>query len=163
MTTPTGRIQTSDVNAEMGRPWNQAFSFNDPAVRALAQVLGDRAPISMASMRGRSSYTPMTLTGSGDYGTSTTWGGSETTVSCYPSVAVAGGAGPFTYEWVFVRGSFPMSGADTNRPRVYTSVKYRYYGDAELQVTVRDSRGNAVTIRGITVALEVWPEGEGPR
>lgn len=162
MTTPTGQIAASDINVELGRASNASFNLNDPVVRALAAAGGSGTRNEMNWLRGKSSYTPMTLTGHDDYATGTTYGGTATTVSCYPSVTVAGGAGPFTYSWIFVTGSFSMSGADTYRPRVYTSVKYSLYADAELQVTVTDSKGNSVTIRGIWVTFEVYQDGQEP-
>lgn len=52
MTTPTGFIQASDVNVELGRPWNQWFDMNEWAVRQLAGK--PSGVISFHDLRGKS-------------------------------------------------------------------------------------------------------------
>lgn len=52
MTTPTGFIQASDVNVELGRAWNAPFNLNDAAVRSLAGK--PSGAISFADLRGKS-------------------------------------------------------------------------------------------------------------
>jgi len=161
MTTPTGRIQASDVNAELGRAWNQRFEFNDAAVRNLAGR--PSGYVDMWNLRGKSSYVPMSLTGHGDYSSGQIYGNTSTTGSCYPTVGIGGGAGPFTYAWRIVSGGQSISGANTANPRVYASFKYSYSADAELEVTVTDSTGRTATIRGIWCTWEWYQEGQDPR
>lgn len=61
MALPTGTIAMSDVNVELGRPWNQAISLNDPQVRELAGR--PSGTISMADLRGKSSTEYLNLVG----------------------------------------------------------------------------------------------------
>lgn len=53
MTTPTGQITASDINAELGRASTASLDLNDSAVRALAGVAS--GTISYADLRGKSS------------------------------------------------------------------------------------------------------------
>lgn len=161
MTTPTGWIQTSDVNVEMGRAWNQAFSFNDPAVRALSQVPGDRAPISMANMRGRSNT--FTATARGDYSTGTSSG--TASAFCYPEAFPVGGSGNFSYQWTVLSGSGTISDATAKRPSVRQSIgKFGFIGSTMLRVVIRDNvSGWTVTIDNVSCDYEWYVEGQDPR
>src|SRR5437868_10402204 len=113
MTTPTGTIHMSDVSVELGRPWNQANNLSDPAVRALAGI--PAGPISFASLRGKSSYTPMTVAPNADYQSymSTESGG---TAAASPSVSVSGGSGGYSYSWSFVSNPSGCSMSASNWP-----------------------------------------------
>lgn len=53
MALPTGTISMSDVNVELGRPWNATISLGDAEVRSLAGR--PSGAISMADLRGKSS------------------------------------------------------------------------------------------------------------
>lgn len=163
MISPDGLLNMSTVNTEIGggRVWNSRISLGDSDVRNLAGR--PSGSVSMGDLRGKSSYIPMTLYGVSDYSSGQVYGNTSTTASCYPTVTVYNGIGPFTYSWAFVSGSLSMTGADTARPRIYNSFKYSFSAEVELQVTVRDSTGRTATIRGIYATFEWYPEGQDPR
>ena len=147
MTTPTGTIHMSDVSVELGRPWNQANNLNDPAVRSLAGVPG--GAISFNSLRGKSSYTPMTVTGNPDYRSyvSTTSGG---TASASPSVSVSGGSGGYSYSWSFVSNpsGCSMSAGASSCFVSRTFVKYSGGSwSATVQCVVTDNTGHSVAVQ----------------
>jgi len=56
MTTPTGQIRASDVNAELQRTGSQRINLNDTVVRTLAGVGGSGTTISLSTLRGKSSF-----------------------------------------------------------------------------------------------------------
>lgn len=102
MTIPaSGPISLTDVMNELrtsnaGRAY--PISLGDSDVRALAGL--PSGPISLGDLRGKSSYTPMTVTGHNADGTAFTTNGSGT-ASCSPSVTVTGGTDPKSYSWSF--------------------------------------------------------------
>lgn len=63
MTTPTGFIQASDINVELGRAWNAPFNLNNPEVRNLAGK--PSGAISFGDLRGKSNL--IREPASGDY------------------------------------------------------------------------------------------------
>lgn len=62
MTTPSGQIGLSDVNAELGYSPTALISMNDSAVRTLAGVGGSGTVISMNNLRGKSNRVAVNLT-----------------------------------------------------------------------------------------------------
>lgn len=66
MTTPTGTIGLSDVNAELGFSPTALITMNDAAVRTLAGVGGSGTVISMNDLRGKSARIVIPLTISAD-------------------------------------------------------------------------------------------------
>ena len=62
MTTPSGTIGLSDVNAELGYSPTALITMNDAAVRTLAGVGGAGTVISMNDLRGKSNRVSLALT-----------------------------------------------------------------------------------------------------
>ena len=62
MTTPSGTIGLSDVNAELDYSPTALISMNDTAVRGLAEVGGAGTVISMNNLRGKSNRVALALT-----------------------------------------------------------------------------------------------------
>lgn len=62
MTTPTGTIGLSDVNAELDYSPTALISMNDSAVRTLAEVGGAGTVISMNNLRGKSNRVALAVT-----------------------------------------------------------------------------------------------------
>lgn len=106
MTLPTtGPISLNNVSTEIGIGVGSRLDFNDGRVRALAGR--PSGAISMADLRGKSSYVPMTLvmhsneTGNTDpmewYPTSNP--GQSYFYNCGITAVVTNGVGPFTYQF----------------------------------------------------------------
>lgn len=159
MTLPaTGAISMSQLAVELGRAANAPTSLGDTAVRNLAGVAS--GPISLNSLHGKSSYTPMTVTPYPDDRSysSTTSGG---TAYAYPSVSVTGGTGGYTYSWSFTSNpsSAALSNATNSQCTVSkTYVKYSNGGfGAILQCVVQDNTGHSVTVSNISAAAD-WSD-----
>jgi hypothetical protein len=153
----TGNISLADVRNELrlvnvGRP--QIISLGDADVRALAGI--PSGPISLGSLRGKSSYTPMTVSSFNGSNAADTISGAGA-ATCYPSVSVAGGSGGFTYLWAFT--SNPGGSTLGNATSATCSVSHAYAQNeagsaaATLQCTVSDNTGHSVTKTGISAAL----------
>jgi len=148
MTTPAGTIHLSDVNVELGRPWNQTIQLSDSSVRSLAGVPG--GAISLNTLRGKSSYTPMTVMTYEDYQSymSTSSGG---TAAASPSVSVSGGSGGYSYSWSFVSNPSGCSMSAGNWPScsvMRTFVKYSGGSwSATVQCVVTDNTGHSVAVQ----------------
>jgi hypothetical protein len=123
MATPTGTISMSDVNLELSRAAGTTISLNDTIVRNLAGVAS--GTISMDNLRGKSAYTPMSLSYSGGIGEAF---GPCQTVSASATVSVANGIGPFTYVWTRTSGSTTptsrSSGSTSSRTDSMTASQY---------------------------------------
>jgi hypothetical protein len=148
MTLPTGSISLWEVNIELGRPGGQSISLNDSAVRALSGQPG--GAVDMYSLRGKSSYTPMTVTPISDYQSyySADSGG---TAAANPSVSVTGGSGGYSYSWSFVSNSsgLTMNGGNYNVCSVYKTYNRYSMGSwgATLQCVVTDNTGHSVAVQ----------------
>jgi len=159
MTTPTGTIRFSDINAELGRPWNQAINLNDPAVRALAGR--PNGAIDFGSLRGKSNYTPMSVTANEDYASysAATNGG---TAFARPSVSVSGGSGGYTYAWSFTSNPQNAALALANSAQCSVSRPFGKYSNgsfsATLQCVVQDNTGHVVTVSSIGCGAD-WDSG----
>jgi hypothetical protein len=123
MATPTGTISMSDVNLELSRAAGTTISLNDTIVRNLAGVAS--GTISMDNLRGKSAYTPMSLSYSGGIGEAF---GPCQTVSASATVSVANGVGPFSYVWTRTSGSTSptsaSSGSTSSRTHSLTASLY---------------------------------------
>ena len=158
MTTPTAQIQASDVNVEVGRAWNAAFNMGDSAVRNLAKV--PSGTISMADLRGKSSYTPMSATSTGIYYRDASATTTVQTYSATGSINLYGGVGPYSYQWAWQDAG---SGGLTlnNSTSAYCTVSYRVRegtASGTLQCTVRDSLGYTYTLYNIPVEFVIGRE-----
>jgi len=148
MTTPTGTIRMSDVNVELGRPSNQPIRLSDSAVRNLAGVPG--GTIRLSNLRGKSSYTPMTVTTYADYRSymSTSSGG---TASASPSVSVSGGSGGYSYSWSFISNPSGCSMSAGSAPSCSVKKNFvKYSGgswSATVQCVVTDNTGHSVAVQ----------------
>lgn len=161
MTLPaSGAISLTDVLNEL-KVTNSSralpISLGDSDVLALA---GKSAPpISLSDLYGKSSYVPMTVTGTNSSANAGTTG-SGGTVTCHPSVTVSGGSGTLSYLWSFTSNPDGCTlGAATsqtcNVSHTYSASSYGN-GNAVLQCAVTDSRAT-VTTGGITAALSWSP------
>lgn len=66
MTTPSGTIGLSDVNVEIGYPYNRSITMNDAVVRTLAGAGGSGTSISMSSLRNKNYRVSVPLTIAGN-------------------------------------------------------------------------------------------------
>lgn len=158
MTLPTGTILMSDINVELGRAWNAPLSLNDAAVRALAGK--PSGAISMADLRGKSAYTPMTYTAY-EAQQEGTFSGQQTqyTATLRPSIYVANGSGGYTYSWAFVSnaGGFTMSLANTSQPALQHIVgKFGFQGNCVVRCTVTDNTGHVIVSRDLECYINVY-------
>ncbi|WP_156398052.1 hypothetical protein [Duganella sp. Root336D2] len=158
MTTPTGTIRLSDVNAELGRPRNQRISLNDAAVRALAQR--PSGWVNMGSLRGKSSYTAMTVTPQDDY--QSYMSTSSGTAIARPAVSVSGGSGGYSYTWSFTNNPQGAALANANFSQCSVSKNFNRYSygsfSATLQCVVQDNTGHTVTVGNINCGAD-WESG----
>lgn len=135
------------------------ISLGDSDVRSLAGV--PSGPISLTNLYGKSSYIPMTVTGTGAAGFALS-NGALRSVSCSPSVAVSNGLVPYTYLWSFT--SNPDGCTLANATSATCTVSKSFAGNtsgfanAVLQCQVTDAFPNTVTASGITASLE-WSNG----
>lgn len=161
MTLPTtGPISLTDVMNELrtvnsGRAY--PISLGDSDVRNLAGV--PSGPISLTDLRGKTAvapYTPMSVSGNGDYvyGYSGAGGG---TLYAHPGINVSGGAPPYTFSWSFT--SNPSGCGLINPTAQSCTVSKSYSGNtvgsatAVLQCWVSDTQ-TSVLVSNITVTLE---------
>lgn len=164
MTLPaSGTISLGDVLTEI-RIVTPAralpISLGDADVIALAGKAG--LPVSLSDLYGKSSYIPMTLTGHNDASAAYTGGaGSTGTVSCSPSVTVAGGSGGNTYTWSFTSNPDGLTLGNATAPACTVSFLYLRNdvgtGHAVLQCVVGDSTSHSATIGGVTADLSWSP------
>ena len=165
MTTPSGQIQASDINVELGRPWNAYFELNDGAVRNLAQRGGGY--IDMNDLRGKSSYTPM-----GGYANHDSAGGPlynqsqpfQSTI--YPSVGVSNGTQPYSYQWSFISANGATFPGATNGSSVavrHSISRYGYQGESSLQCVVTDATGRTLTIAPVYASWDYYDGNQDPR
>lgn len=150
MTLPTtGPLAMSQVASELGLSI-QGISLNVAQVRTLAGVAS--GAVSMANLRGKSAYTPMTVTGvdaSQDLGNT----GANGTAHISPSVTVANGSGGYTYQWAITSqdGGWTLASANSNPCDMQHG--YNRFGagtfQAILQCTVTDNTGHQVTASNI--------------
>lgn len=164
MTLPvSGSISLSDVLTEL-KVANPSRTV--PIVMGDADVLAlagkSAPPVSISDLYGKSSYVAMTLTGHNATGNAYTGGGGSTgTVSCSPSVSVAGGSGGNTYAWSF--SSNPDGLSLGNASSAACTVSWLYLrndigsGHAVLQCVVGDSTGHSATVTGVTADLNWSP------
>lgn len=159
MTLPvSGPISLSQVNVELGLSATAQVTLGDASVRNLAGI--SSGAISLDSLHGKSSYTPMTITPHSDDRSysSTSSGG---TAYAYPSVSVTGGTGGYTYSWSFTSNpsSAALSNATNSQCTVSkTYVKYSNGGfGAILQCVVQDNTGHSVTVSNISAAAD-WSD-----
>lgn len=124
MTLPWGQIAMSDVNAELGRPWNQQIHMADGDVRRLA---GQYGQIDMNALRGKSNVS-FTLA-PGSY-TIQEYGQAATSITCnrpvvwtYPgtlaSVSVASGG---TSSSIFITTNVRRNGTQQTTIRSQTNL-----------------------------------------
>lgn len=163
MTLPvSGPLSLTDVMTEL-RVANPARAYpitlGDADVRALAGGLS--GAISIASLYGKSSYTPMNVSGTGDTGFALSNGGAGT-VSCTPSVSVSNGLAPYTYLWSFTSNP---SGCTLSNSTSSTCTVSKGYGfntigsaSAVLQCQVSDAFPNTVTAVNVSAELS-WANG----
>lgn len=163
MTLPTsGALSLSDVLVEL-QTANSAraapINLGDADVLALAGV--SAPPISLSDLYGKSSYTPMTVTGIGD-DESFNSQFSAGVASCSPSVSVSNGSGGNAFAWTFT--SNPNSCALANASSQACTVSHSFnkfafgVASAVLQCAVTDNTGHTVTATGINANLD-WSNG----
>jgi hypothetical protein len=154
MTLPaSGSISLSQVNVELGRASNAKTSLGESAVRSRAGV-ASRA-IGKASLRGKSSYTPMQASGvnaiaSGQASSANSGG----TAAVNPSVNVAYGSGGYTFQWAYMPGygtGSSLSNATSQSCAVSKTFAKLSNGsfDEFLQCTITDNTGHTVVVSNI--------------
>jgi len=94
-------ISMSQVNVELSRTATATISLGETAVRNLAGK--PSGTISMSDLRGKSAYTPMSLSYTGGLGE--VFSGSCVTVSATATVTVTGGTPPYSFQWTRTAGS----------------------------------------------------------
>lgn len=154
MTLPaSGPITIGMVAAELGI--SLPLSLGDPRVRALAG--GPSGPISLGQLRGKSTYTPMTVTANGASNSVNSAGGAGT-IQAFPSVAVSGGSGGKSYAWEVVSStnSPVVNGLNTASPQVSKSYAQNANGSASarMRCAVTDATGATVLSNTVDVTLE---------
>jgi len=96
----TGTISMSQVNVELGKAATALIGLNDANVRSLAGR--PSGTISMADLRGKAAYTPVSITTGGGFGQA--FGGSCVRVGAGLTVSISGGRAPYTVVWTRLAG-----------------------------------------------------------
>lgn len=154
MTIPaSGSISIGMVAAELGI--GLPLSLGDSRVRALAGV--PSGPISLGQLRGKSAYTPMTLTttnGSGGPANTENGGG---TVSGQATVAISGGVAPYSIQWAVTDNPGGCTLGSLTNVAVTASHTFTKLSNGSatvmLNVTVTDSTGASVAQSGVEIDL----------
>lgn len=145
----TGPISMSQVRTELGL--SGSISLGQAAVRELAGR--PSGSISMSHLRGKSAYTPMTLSNTNAH--AIIYGqpcGNHTSSS---TVTVSGGKPPFTYAWQKIFGGGSLSGAtNTSTGTMVAFVCPGQYVSGQYRCTVKDSTGATVS-KDITFSIQV--------
>lgn len=156
MTLPTGTITMDQVRIELGIA-QAGVNLNLASIRTLASVGGSGTSISMSQLRGKSAYTPMTVSGNDDaitdYSTGTAY-----THYLYPSVNVSGGSGGYTFAWSFIaqNGASIIGSTTSQSINVGHSVsKFGYTGSCTLQCVITDNTAHSVTVPNITCTWNI--------
>ena len=154
MTLPaSGPITLGQVAVELGT--GLPLTLGDSRVRTLVGV--SSGPISLGQLRGKSAYTPMTLTvvsGSGGPASSDNSGG---TVSAQATVSVTGGTGGYTVAWTVTSNPSSCTIGPLNGLAVTAAKTFVRYSNGEANVTfslvVTDNTGHIVTASGVEINL----------
>ena len=159
MTLPvSGAISLTDVMTELrlsnaGRAY--PISLGDTDVRSLFGVAS--GAIGLTSGYGKSSYVPMTLTGTDGYASSDSSLASGSSV-CGVSIAVSGGSGGLTYTWSVVSQSggcyFGTNGASTYTVGHTYTKQANGTAQATLSCSVSDNTGHTVVLSTITANMD---------
>lgn len=143
MTTPTGDITLGDVAAELGVAL--PLTLGDSRVRALAgKPEGD---ITLGDLRGKSAYTPPSLSTS-DLAEGYTFApdGSLETASVDVTIDVDGGEEPFSWSWSRISGSSQISGSGARTFSASTTGMTPFTRSATFRGTLTDNRGATASI-----------------
>ena len=154
MTTPTGDITLGDVAAELGIAL--PLTLGDSRVRALAgKPTGD---ITLGDLRGRSAYSPPSVTTDSTYLEQFEFGqgGTSGYASVAGSLTITGGEAPFTVSWARVSG-LQISVSGTVDPIFSASGIMPWSYQAVFRATVTDKRGAQAQSLDITVQLSAGP------
>lgn len=143
----SGTLSFSQVNSELGRAASQGIDLNDGAVRALAGA--PSGAISFSQLRGKSSYTPMSIQPQNVYDERQIQaGGSNYTGSWQAAVSVQGGAGGYSYAWSFNGASngFTLSTNNSYTATVtHTVSRFGTTAACDLNCVVTDGIGRQVS------------------
>lgn len=155
MTLPsTGAISMDMVADELGISAS-GLSLNDSRVRNLAGR--PSGAISFSDLRGKSAYTPMSLSASDIYTLTDSRYGAGTAVG-YPTVYVTNGLAPFSYQWTITSQSGGVGITDSNQARctIFHSFAANVTGRATavLSCTVTDATGRQATVSNVSALLE---------
>jgi hypothetical protein len=157
MTTPTGQIAASDVNVELGRAWNSFWHMNDSAVRALSgQTSGY---VDMWTLRGKSSYTPLSASSNGvHYHNSSP---NTSSIQSYPQtcyLSYSGGSGTITFQWAWQNGNsggISLTNDKSQNCTVSVSTRFGTNNSGTLQCTITDGTGATYTVYNIPVEFAI--------
>lgn len=149
----SGPISIGMVASELGI--GLPLSLGDTRVRALAGV--PSGPISLGQLRGKSAYTPMTVTAAGASSGPVSSENSGGSVSGRALSGVTDGVGPYSYTWNILQNTNAVQVGPTNDFSITGTKSFSKLsnGSASLtvSVTVTDSTGRSVTSQPVTIEL----------
>lgn len=153
MTVPSGNINMSTVQADYNALHGGGAATT---LSGLAGQYSLSTPTDLNAFKGRSLYTPMSLTLTPSRVLSSTVSVGTTTIAGSSTVSVSGGIGPFSYSWAFVSGASFTSVTGTTTATCHWSLTSHPISDitAVWSVTVTDSTGRTVT-QNISVELDI--------
>lgn len=151
MALPTGDITLGQVAAALGA--GLPLTLGDSRVRALADI--QSGPITLGALRGKSSYTPPSV--SVDPASIDVFEFVQNGTNGYASgsliLTIQGGEAPFEAAWARVSGSNQINVGGTTNPTFAASQTAPWNYQAVFRATVTDNRGAVAYSPDIPVQL----------
>lgn len=164
MTTPTGRIQMSDINQEIWQVWNRRTGLNEDPIRILGQVnRTSGTTVAMDWLRGKSWWIAPTASGS-NVGYSGTFFGSMSprTEYMWAYLTIYNGSGNFSTSWSVISGGFSIDNASTTQVRIGCYIpRYGTYTTGTVRATITDNSNGYVFTKDFYVEVNVY-DGNNP-
>lgn len=149
----SGPISIGMVAGELGI--GLPLSLGDSRVRSLAGTVS--GPISLGQLRGKSAYTPMTVTASSTSSGPVSSESSGGTVGGTSSAGVSGGVGPYTYSWNIIENTNAVQVGPTDGSSITGTKSFAKLSNGsaslEVSVTVTDSTARSVTSQPAIIEL----------